>query len=63
MGFGTILLIIIVVGGAFAIMAYNSLVHLRQRVGRPLPISMCRRSNATTSIPEPRRDGQRLRGP
>src|ERR1700720_2380652 len=31
MGFGTILLIIIVVVGALAIMAYNSLVHLRQR--------------------------------
>jgi LemA protein len=31
MSFGTILLIIIVVVGALAIMAYNSLVHLRQR--------------------------------
>ena len=31
MGFGTILLIIVVVVGALAIMAYNSLVHLRQR--------------------------------
>jgi LemA protein len=31
MSFGTILLVIIVVVGALAIMAYNSLVHLRQR--------------------------------